>query len=643
MKNLSTRLLIALLLPTGWAGAQHAVNVKLQSPPPQGNYSLKNVADINTPFLDYCAVPHGTGVMFTSARGGKGVFVCDQDLVTGRYSDLYFAKEDAEGRFFSPDLIKGEINGKYHDGAPTFTPDGQTMIFSRNNRDGQSSKGLIDLKIYSAQLDRGRWEEVKELPINSNDFATCHPTLSADGNVLFFASNRPGGYGGMDIYAVKKSGENWGTPVNLGSNVNTAGDEIFPFVTAKNSLYFSSNGRQGMGGLDVFSVMMTDMVASQSMRLSAPINSPHDDFAFTSDQSEMTGYLTSDRPGGKGQDDIYRWSFNGMRPVLASICVVDKATGARITDANLSVQQAGLPWDADGTQPSEHVELFGEGSPGQSCEVKVPVVPGENYYVEVKKDGYQPFRMLVTAREMSAQPEYLVPIEAPRAVLFTGIVRNRATDTPLPGSTVRVLDKCTNKVEEFNTDANGNFKFILDCRCEYEVLATKSGFIKGEKLWKTGEINCAEGDPAFAMYLAPEPPTLATISPETEVGTVIELENLYYDYNKFFIRKDAAEDLDYVVELMKKYPTLEIELGSHTDARGSDSYNEWLSQQRANAAVQYIISKGIHKSRLTARGYGETRLVNECKNDVECDDATHEENRRTEIKITRLEEKGVRY
>jgi len=226
-------------------------------------------------------------------------------------------------------------------------------------------------------------------------------------------------------------------------------------------------------------------------------------------------------------------------------------------------------------------------------------------------------------------PEYLVPIEFSKPVNFNGVVRNRATEAPLPGSTVRVLNKCTNQVQEIKADAAGNFDFLLDCHCDYELLTKKSGFEAAEKMYRSGEINCNQFQPEA--------------NPVMEVGTVIKLENVYYDYNKFNIRSDAATDLDHLVDLMKKYPTLEIELGSHTDARGSDEYNAWLSQQRAEAAVKYIISKGVSKRRLKAKGYGESELVNGCVNDVECDDATHEQNRRTEIKITRLEEKGVRY
>lgn len=639
---------LALVLGAACLRAQMAEPLRVQ-PPNQGSYTVENVAELNTPFLDYCALPYRDGAVFTSARGGKGVFVCDQDLVTGRYSDLYFAKEDAEGHFFYPDMMHGNLNGKYHDGAVTFSPDGLTMIFSRNNQNGQNSAGLIDLKIYSAEKKNGKWANVQELPLNSNDFATCHPSLSADGQILFFASNRPGGYGGMDIFAVKKQGAQWGTPVNLGPEVNSSGNDIFPFVSASNTLYFSSDGRPGLGGLDVFACLLDGLMPSQPFALSAPVNSPADDFGFTADPAEHRGFLTSDRSGGKGQDDIYRWKFSGDRPVLASVCVVEERTGRRIDDASLRIRLASdhNAWGQaapDTEQGQEaYVVLYTEAYAdptlpfARSCGIKVPVMPGENYRVEVTKPGYAPVSMLVTAGEMLALPEFLVPILPTATTVFTGSVRNRLTDGPLAASSVNIRNRCTGEVVSLRTDASGSFHFDLDCRCAYEVLATKEGFGQNEKQWQVGEIDCQGDAPVMAIYLAP-----ADDRAPLEVGTVIELENVYYDYDQSFIRKDAAVDLDHVVGLLRQYPSLEIELGSHTDARGSAAYNEALSQQRAEAAVQYIVSKGIDARRLSARGYGETKLVNHCADDVACAEEEHQRNRRTEIKITRLEEKGVK-
>ena len=619
---------------------------------PSGGFLVENVAELNTPYLDYSAVSYFDGVVFTSARGGKGVFVCDRDLVSGRYSDLYFAKADAEGRFFLPEMLRGEVNGKYHDGTATFTTDGQTMIFSRNNRQGQNKDGIIDLKIYTAARKRGEWVNTRELHFNSNDFATCHPALSPDGSLLFFASNRPGGYGGMDLYVVKKVGDDWGAPINLGPEVNTAGNEIFPFVATDGMLYFSSDGHPGMGGLDIFSVTMNGVIPGQVARLPEPLNSPNDDFGFTADAAGRKGYLTSDRPGGKGQDDIYRWRFNGLKPVMASICVLDKETGARVGDASLRIRPADVPgWGLDTGDPRNMAWPVGglvslkseDGQPAftfaSSCDVQMAVLPGSFYVVEVNKKGYAPVRMQVSAHEMTLGPEYLVTIKRPAALPAFGTVRDRSSGAPLPLTNVRVRNNCTGTTTTLQADAEGGFRFEWDCRCDYEITAERSGFGPGEKWLKSAESDCGERVPAAAIYLEPAP----AATPVLEVGTVIELENVYYDYDRFFIRSDAAVELDRVVALMRKYPSLEIELGSHTDSRGSDSYNLELSQKRAEAAVVYIISKGIDSRRIKAKGYGETQLVNHCANGVPCSEAEHQQNRRTEIKVTRLEEKGVRF
>lgn len=650
MKKIFIKVTLLIFFSSAYLGAQETRLVSQELPPANG-YLVENIAELNSPYLDYSALGYRDGVVFTSGRGGHGVFVCDEDLATGRYSDLYFAKADAEGRYFPPELLQGDVNGRYHDGTATFTPDGESMIFSRNNRDGQNKAGLIDLKIYSARRKKGDWVGTKELPFNSPDFATCHPSLSADGSLLFFASNRPGGYGGMDIYAARKIGDSWGLPVNLGPEVNTMGHDIFPFISTDGNLYFSSDGHAGLGGLDIFSVKMDGIVPGKVNYLPEPVNSPYDDFGFTAEVTERKGFLTSNRPGGKGQDDIYRWEFNGVKPVLATICVVEKNTNRRIEDANLRIRPIDYPdWGMEKADPrnqaisgSELVSIKNEEhmqahSLLTSCGIQLSVIPGRFYLIEVNKKGYLPVKMQVSANEITFAAEYLVPIEKLPVAPFTGVVRNQTTGLPLALTTVKVRNGCTGKLLTLETDLSGSFRFDFDCRCDYEVVAEKPGYSSGEKWWRSAEVDCSEDIPVVAMYLAPVPE-----NPVLEVGTVVELENVYYDYDRYFIREDAAADLDHVVELMKKYPSLEIELGSHTDARGSDSYNLELSQKRADAAVVYIISKGIEARRLKAKGYGETRLVNRCANGVPCSDAEHQQNRRTEIRITRLEEKGVRY
>ena len=641
-------------------------------------YEVTNLRQLNSDHLDYSAVKYKNGVVFTSTRGNGSIFSCENSLTGGHYSDLYFAPSNGEGSYGEPVLLEGDLNGKYHDGVATFSYDWNTMYFSRNNGKGPNDKGNVDLKIYKATLKKGTWKNVEELPFNGEDFETCHPALSADGNMLFFTSNRPGGYGGMDIYCVKLSNGTWGTPVNLGAEINSAGNEIFPFIDASGVLYFSSDGHLGLGGLDVFSVNERNGLWENRTNLGTPVNSPSDDFGFTGNTNSTAGFLTSNRPGGKGQDDLYQWKFNGQRPVMANICVVDKNTERRVEDALLSMAPvAGVNTNAGSLTVAnknlnflqlQSMDINGQNylvfvpydqrmmasnvsttTGGKSCNITLPVLPGNMYRINVEKPGYQPLAMSVPASEVLKGKEYLVPIEpVEKTLAFQGSVKNQQNGRPLPGATVKVMNKCTGQQMEFAVDHRGEFQMDVTCGCDYEILAMKGDYEVSHEVISTSNLGCESkpyltADVAMTPKRMPDPSTAPVVEKENfKVGAVIKLDNVYYDYDKYFIRSDAAKELDKVVNLLIKYPSMEIELRSHTDARGSDSYNMQLSQQRAEAAINYIISRGIDPSRLSAKGYGETMLVNECENGVDCSDARHQENRRTEIKITRFDEDDIR-
>jgi outer membrane protein OmpA-like peptidoglycan-associated protein len=639
------------------------------------DYEIQPVKSLNSQHLDFYAVPYKDGVVFTSSRQSGNIFHCNRDFVNGHYLDLYFAKSDGAGEYLTPEMLRGDLNGRYHDGVATFSKDGNHMIFSRNNFEGPNDKGNVHLKVYEASLERDNWLQVKELSFNDNYFSTCHPSLSADGKWLYFASNRPGGYGGMDLYVAQKAGDGWGAPINLGAAVNSKGNEIFPFIAPGNILYFASDGLPGMGGLDVFSIQMDGAITGERTHLPAPVNSPEDDFAFTSNETGNKGFFSSDRTGGKGQDDIYEWNFKGVRPVIANICVVEKGTNERIEDANLIIEPLKEAWSGaqpagqtagDVTwvqmqalnqqgkqflvlvpyQPGQPNALPASQASGKSCQLKVPVKPGTNYKIRVSKPGFRDVEMIVSGDQMAELPEFLVPIERPlqQAIAFQGTVIDKSNDTPVPEASVKVRNLCTGQRKEFTADSNGDFNFPMDCNCDYEIVATKGNYKYDYKTLHSNEIPCERSDYIVMLYLEPLLENRLPASPSVptfEVGTVIRLDKLYYDYDKYNIRPDAAAELDKVVYWMKKYPSLEIELGSHTDARGSDEYNRILAQQRADAAVKYIISQGIPASRIRAAGYGESQLTNGCGNDVECQEAEHQQNRRTEIKVTRFDEDGV--
>ncbi len=630
-------------------------------------YEITNIEELNSSQLDYCAVPFRNGIVFTSTRNSGSVFGCSKDFLSGHYSDLYYAEKDREGSFQSPRLLEGEVNGKYHDGACTFV-NGQTeMIFSRNNRKGTNKWGMIDLKIYGGEIKSGLWENVKELPFNSDEFATCHPSSTPNGVWLYFASDRPGGFGGMDIYVVQRKEVGWGQPVNLGSKVNTSSNEIFPFISSEGILYWSSEGFGGMGGLDIYALPISNGEAAIRSHLTAPINSTSDDFAFSTNFEGTDGFLTSNREGGFGKDDLYSWKFLGQKPQMANICVVDEKTGERILDAYLDLKP--LSQGINGSTPipstdgisflqmqamnvagkeylvlvpyEDNAALLEKPQIGKSCDFHYPIIAGRKYQVTVDKPGYLPLKRTVTAEEILTNEEWLIPIRQKPPIAMSGEVKDKNNHKPIPFADVKVINSCNGKEHAYVADRQGTFTFPMDCNCDYEVMASKGSYHYDYEVIYSYDIQCEDENTTVLLYLEKEAISKKP-EPEFEVGMVLKLEDLYYDYDKFAIRSDASIELDRVVEYMLDHPSLEIELRSHTDSRGTDEYNRVLSQRRAESAVEYIVSRGIQPSRLKAAGYGETQLVNNCRNGADCSDSEHQENRRTEIKVTKFNEKGYR-
>ena len=322
---------------------------------------VKNMEDMNSEKLDFSPMFYENGLVFTSTRTSNQKLTKRKDLWTNdNFMDLYRADVDADNFTTGVSHLFREVNIRYHDGAATFTKDQGTMYFSRSNyKNGKrrkDKKGITRLKICEAKNDGRGWSEVVELPFNDDDFDTCHPTLDASGNVLYFTSDRPGGYGGMDIYRSRKTGNIWSTPENLGPKINTEGNEIFPFIHQDGTLYFASNGLPGIGGLDVFStteissnIENTNWTAP--VNLGKPINTNKDDFSLIVDISGTRGYFTSNREGGKGMDDIYSFvTKKGIQNIgksvaetmmaTAQICVIDEKTNARLKDVKVSVMEA---------------------------------------------------------------------------------------------------------------------------------------------------------------------------------------------------------------------------------------------------------------------------------------------------------------
>jgi len=404
----------------------------------------------------------------------------------------------------------------------TRTYPGKRGDLSRVNRNlyrTQNMELYIQTKIY------GQWQ--KPVPFAYNDvkkYSLGHAALSPDEKVLYFVSDMPGGRGGTDIWfsEIQPDGS-WGKCFNAGHTINTSGDEMFPTVASDGTLYYSSNGLPGMGGLDIYYSKGSLYQWDKPVNMGYPVNSPGDDFSYVLNNDLKSGYFSSNRVNGKGGDDIY--SFVNQKPnKLLTIkgIVYDKKTGFCLSDANVTLSDSSLT---------------------------------------------------ILAKQMS-KPD-------------------------------------------------GSFSFTMNKIDFYKLKGTKDRYYPDTAII-SGQNALSDTTRIVALYL----------DPLFEKGKTFRLENIHYNFDKDNIRSDASVILDGLVEIMHENPTLNIELASHTDCRGTDAYNQNLSQRRAQSAVDYIVSRGISRSRMVAKGYGESRLINRCADGVPCSEAEHQENRRTEFTVT---------
>lgn len=499
-------------------------------------HKIKNESGVNTPLANFGVFPYKQGVFFTSEPDVKSL----KEIYgrTGRpYLRIYDAAKAADNALTNAKVDSAIYNkGEYHIGPITTNKAGNVLYVTRTTtgktleveRKGKFKYSTANLELYIFTENNGKWDE-KPFPYNSVEkYSVGHATLSKDEKTLYFVSNMQGGLGGTDIwYCELQADGSWGAPKNAGAGINTAKDEMFPVVNIDGSMYFSSNGWPGMGGLDLFSAKGERQTWTKPQNLKYPLNSPADDFTFLTIMNTgdvATGYLSSTRKGGVGNDDIYSFTYNYIAPKIILALkgnVLNKKTGEII--------------------PAASVTLYGAGQQ-------------------------------IVARQSST--------------------------------------------------ATGTFLFDLSPETTYQVLVQKERFYADSMAISTVGITKSQ-------TLSAE----LKLDPLFEVGKTIAIQNIHYDFDKDNIRADAAKILDELVRTMRDNPTLEIELGSHTDSRGVDIYNIDLSQRRAKSVVNYLVSRGIARDRMIAKGYGETQLLNKCSNGVDCTVAEHQANRRTEFKI----------
>ena len=500
---------------------------------------ISNLA-INTPYADYGSFVHNNIFYYTSAKDTGNLAVKRHSWTGDAFTSLYTANSENLETDTKSTRIKGKVKTKLNEASAVVTQDGQTMYFTRNNivkgkRRYDADKNT-KLKIFRAEQVDGKWSNITELPFNSDQFNTAHPALSNDEGTLYFSSDRPGGFGGGDLWKVTINGESYGTPENLGEGINTEERETFPFVTPNNELYFSSNGRVGLGGLDVYAAQIKeDNKYGSVQNVGAPINSEFDDFAYYINKETKQGFFSSNREGGKGNDDIY--SFTELRSL--------------VLDCNQML----------------HVKVK-DGSTGELIDDAKVTLADQLYAVKGTSNQYN-------------APTY-------------------------------------------------NFNHTFECGDIYNLKGEKEGYITQEiKVTLPNENGITEAEIILE-------PAKIPLKPGDDLFKVLKLNPIYFDLDKYYIRPDAALELAKVFAVLEEYPTMKIDIRSHTDSRQTHKYNETLSANRAKSTAEWLISNGINRNRLTWKGYGETQLVNGCADGVDCSEAEHQMNRRSEFIIVEM-------
>ncbi len=660
------------------------------------NFIVKKIS-INSNQSDFGPVVYNNGLVFASAR--EKIESADKKHIKSDqpFYYLYFARGTNEN-FKKAEIFAPTVFTKYNNGPICFSKAGTELYVTRNNVEDNKVKegdgGVVNLKIYKFKKSKVDWTGETPFPYNSDSYSCAHAFLSADGNKLYFSSDMPGGYGKSDIWVCQKKGNKWNKPENLGPEVNTAESEGYPYEDEKNGLFFSSNGRGGLGGFDIFYTKKIKDGYDTPMNLGYPINSSSDDFGWVQNETGTTGYFTSNRGDRDNNDDIF--CFTRMKALL-NVLVYDSESNAPLAQSTVRVIESGKQSKVVQTTKNGYINVFME--------------PGKSYRLLVENEGMASDSIKLNNDGTTTATVAEIPVSLTHKVRNTD---NYAENKEYPyrnsgGSTGVQLASVDNKIpatvtknntsiaapksninnntqeEETNTEnshmeedqtnlspvkkiylkkeselaeeANAS----IDIHSSVEESHSNNNNSTGNSVTKenyksnssriigtenqtdrintgTGNYNERSGSKLKNDQYAMKEKNSKTMDASLYKNAVtVKLKNIYYDLNKHNIRQEGQKELDIAADILVANPDMKIEFASHTDCRETETYNMTLSLKRAKEAAAYLIQNGIQADRIITHGYGETRLANHCecegKNVTHCTEKQHQANRRTEINL----------
>lgn len=629
---------------------------------------VENLNDLNTPYIEFSPSYYREGIVFVTARQRGGFY---DPKLGSTYFELFYAKLNENGKPYKPKPFSLEINTKYHEGPVSFTADANQMFFSRNNiQEGSLSKskdGVGKVQLFEAKRGLFDWEGIRPLPFNSPEYNSMHPSTNADGTRLYFSSNRDGGFGGMDIYVAEKIDGKWTEPINLGPDINTPGNEVFPFMHPSGVLFFSSDGQQGFGGLDLFLIDISRRKWGELINMGSPFNSKEDDFGFTMNGTGTQGFFSSNREKGLGKDDIYIFNapdgvegIKVAKQVIARIEVRDQETKSSLAGAKIRLFEKAVDGSTkNGDLYEMELQPNGDGDNGFSLVKKrkteanlgapdaiigkdgyaiLTLDPKLQYRLFIDRAGYNNTELDLTLNPTEAYYPIEVLLEKINCIPLTGTIKSVGYNRIIPNASVKLASSCSDQVKVVTSDIEGNFNHCLEFNCRYLITATKLGFEDQTKELSTVNLRGSRSFDVDFQLNSMKSTVLDKPRNLLEDGTIIYLESIAYDFNKSAIRKGAARDLEALAALMQQYKSLKVELAAHTDSRGTAEYNQSLSETRALYAKDFLIEKGIIARRIQTKGMGESQLRNACTDGVSCTEEQHGFNRRIEVRILSVKE-----
>jgi outer membrane protein OmpA-like peptidoglycan-associated protein len=513
------------------------------------------------------------GFVFTSGKGK----LFDKEIDEA-FFDLALSEVNPDNTLKQGKIFGKRINSELHEGPLCYDLNTNKMYFTRSHKDKKLASGkeadTTYLRILSADLNPST-PDVKPININVERYSVCHPSLSLDGKTMVFASDKPGGFGGYDLYMAFCNDNQWSGIINLGPEINTAANEVFPFLLNDSIILFSSHREHGAGGLDIYVSAFQNGFWASAEILPKPFNSAYDDLSLIVRENLKSGYFSSNRPGGAGKDDLYR--FESEKPIFGKkedeleatvVTIMDKLTLEGIGKVNFTV----TPLDIDINNyalSSYNVDMLSGRNPGELLLKLSPKKGQKHFSYQSNDDGKIEFKV-------KRGQKYLLTAAA-----------DQYTDISI--------------IFDFSLFGK-NFNMVMEP--------------------KVSEVEEITPDTAMTDIVIP-----------TEVGNKVVFDQIYYDYSSSIIKPGAARELDALAKVMSSRPEMKVRLEAHTDSRGSKAFNLQLSINRANAARDYLIGLGISDHRINIRGFGESKLRNECDDQTPCSDQKHAYNRRTEVII----------